>query len=88
MEVIHNRIYQPWSWIVVAGTALWCLLVLPVSIGDLRNKSRLRPHLPDVQKVQAKVTGAIQKKDLSFQQITVRNLKGIYCSAGAIGDGS
>jgi len=82
MEIIHTTTHLPWFWTIVAGTAFWRLLVLPVSVNGLRNTSRLQPHQTEIQKVQAEMNDAVKKNDLILRQKLALKLKGIYEKAG------
>lgn len=82
MEIIQTTTHLPWFWTIVAGTAFWRLLVVPVSVSGLRNTSRLQPHQTEIQKVQAEMTDAVKKNDLILRQKLALKLKGIYEKAG------
>lgn len=82
MEIINTTTHLPWFWTIVAGTAFWRLLVLPVSVHGLRNTSRLQPYQAEIQKVQAEMSEAAKSNDLILRQKTALKLKGIYEKAG------
>jgi len=82
MEIINTTIHLPWFWTIVAGTAFWRLLVVPVSVSGLRNTSRLQPYQTEIQKVQAEMNDAVKKNDLILRQKMALKLKGIYEKAG------
>jgi YidC/Oxa1 family membrane protein insertase len=54
LEWLHSSIGLPWAWAIIALTVLVRVLILPLTIKQIRSTQRLQAHAPQLKAIQQK----------------------------------
>jgi len=82
MEVINVSTGLPWFWTIVAGSLLWRILLVPISVKSLQNSARLLPLQPKIKVLQEEMNSVRQSGDKLALQRTALKIRKLYSDAG------
>jgi YidC/Oxa1 family membrane protein insertase len=71
-----------WFWTIVAGTAFWRVVVLPLSIKSSRNSARLAIHGAAIQAASKRLTDAAKEEDPKKRAAAAKGVREAYAMAG------
>ena len=80
LEVINVASGLPWFWTIVAGSAFWKLVCVPLTIKAARTAAILQPHQQEVAALQERVTQA-SRNPAAFAKAN-REMKAFYHKLG------
>lgn len=82
LELINVSTGLPWFHTIIAGTIASRLLLLPLSINQLRNSAKLAPHQPRLMELKEELNQAYKTGDkLELQRIALQQRK-VYEESG------
>jgi YidC/Oxa1 family membrane protein insertase len=61
LEWLHTAIGLPWAWAIIALTLLVRLVILPLTIKQIRSMQHLQQHAPELKAIQQKYKGDRQR---------------------------
>ncbi len=61
LEWLHTAIGLPWAWAIVALTLMVRIVILPLTIKQIRSMQRLQAHAPELKAIQTKYKHDKQK---------------------------
>jgi YidC/Oxa1 family membrane protein insertase len=82
LELIQVSTGMPWFWTIVAGTAFWRILMLPVSIKSTRNAALVAIHEPALLAARDEYNATFQKDHPGARDAAVKELQQAYRKAG------
>ncbi|KAF9529162.1 60Kd inner membrane protein-domain-containing protein [Crepidotus variabilis] len=68
-EVINVTTQLPWFWTIVAGSAFWRLVCVPLTIAATRNAAKLAPHQEAIKALQEKMNKVSTKNPAEKMKI-------------------
>ncbi len=63
LEELHTALELPWGWAVVGVTILVRMLLVPVTVKQIRSMQRMQQYLPQMKAIQQKHKGNRQKSN-------------------------
>jgi len=78
MELINVTTGMPWFWTIVAGSALWRIVCVPLAVKGLQASTRLQPHQAELVAMQNNVKRAAATKDPMQMQKASLLMKDFY----------
>ncbi|KDR78262.1 hypothetical protein GALMADRAFT_245348 [Galerina marginata CBS 339.88] len=63
MEVIHVTAGIPWFWTIVAGSALWRLVCVPLAVKGMQASARMQPYQKELLALQENIKKTTATKD-------------------------
>jgi YidC/Oxa1 family membrane protein insertase len=61
LEWLHTAIGLPWAWAIIALTLMVRMVILPLTIKQIRSMQRLQAHAPELKAIQQKYKNDKQK---------------------------
>jgi YidC/Oxa1 family membrane protein insertase len=61
LEWFHTAVGLPWAWAIIALTLLVRLVILPLTIKQIRSMQHLQQHAPELKAIQQKYKGDRQR---------------------------
>ncbi|KAG6910379.1 hypothetical protein DXG01_011094 [Tephrocybe rancida] len=73
LEIINVATGLPWFWTIVAGSLLWKVALIPISVKSLQNSARLLPIQGKIKKLQDEMVKVRQSGDkLALQRLSLK----------------
>ncbi|KAH6912045.1 inner membrane protein OXA1L [Coprinopsis sp. MPI-PUGE-AT-0042] len=80
-EILQVSTGLPWFWTIVAGSALWRLVCVPLAMANIRSSARLKPYQPAVLAARERMSKAQGSRDAIELQKASAEMKSIYRQA-------